>query len=289
MTYKNAAAGLNLGGGKAVIIGDPETIKSEELFRTFGRFVESLGGRYITAEDMNAGTKDMSYINEETDHVVGLEGKSGNPSPVTAFGIFKGILAAVDEVYGSEDLKGKTVAVQGLGAVGYGVCEYLYRAGAKLFVTDIRKDSIEKVVNDFGAIALDPDEIYSIDCDIFSPCAMGAIINDFTIEKLKCKIVAGSANNQLAETKHGDMLMEKGILYVPDYVINSGGVINVYEEMKGYNKERAMNRAAGIYNIVKKIIEISKKDNIPTYKAADRMAEDRIASIGRVNRIYIKK
>ena len=289
MTYKNAAAGLNLGGGKAVIIGDPEKIKSEELFRTFGRFVEGLGGRYITAEDMNAGTKDMAYINEETDHVVGLEGKSGNPSPVTAFGIFRGILAAVGEVYGTENLKGKSVAVQGLGAVGYGVCEYLYKAGAELFVTDIRKDSIERVVNDFGAKSVEPDEIYSVDCDVFSPCAMGAIINDFTVDKLKCKIVAGSANNQLAEIKHGDMLMEKDILYVPDYVINSGGVINVYEEMKGYNKEKAMNRAAGIYDIVKKIIEIAKRDGIPTYKAADRMAEERIASIARVNKIYIKK
>lgn len=289
MTYKNAAAGLNLGGGKAVIIGDPDKIKSEELFRVFGKFVESLGGRYITAEDMNAGTKDMAYINEETDYVVGLEGKSGNPSPVTAFGVFKGILAAVGEVYGTEDLNGKTVAVQGLGAVGYGVCEYLYKAGAKLFVTDIRKDSIERVVKDFGAISVDPDEIYAIDCDIFAPCAMGSIINDFTIDKLKCKIVAGCANNQLAEEKHGDMLMEKEILYVPDYVINSGGVINVYEELKGYNKERAMERAAGIYDSVKKIIKISKRDNIPTYKAANRMAEDRIAAMGRVKRMYLKK
>lgn len=289
MTYKNATAGLNLGGGKAVIIGDPEKIKSEELFRTFGKFVESLGGRYITAEDMNAGTKEMAYINEETNYVVGLEGKSGNPSPVTAFGAFKGMLAAVDEVYGSEDLNGKTVAVQGLGAVGYGICEYLHNAGAKLIVTDIRKDSIERVVNDFGAKGVEPDEIYSVDCDIFAPCAMGAIINDFTIDKLKCKIVAGCANNQLAEDKHGDMLMGKDILYVPDYVINSGGVINVYEELKGYNKERAMNRAAGIYDSVKKIIEISKKDNIPTYKAANKMAEDRIAAIGRVNSIYLKR
>lgn len=288
MTYKNAAAGLNLGGGKAVIIGDPDKIKSEELLRIFGKFVESLGGRYITAEDMNAGTKDMAYINEETDYVVGLEGKSGNPSPVTAFGVFKGILAAVDEVYGTEDLKGKTVAVQGLGAVGYGVCEYLHKAGAKLFVTDIRKDSIERVVNDFGATSVEPDDVYSLDCDIFAPCAMGAIINDFTIDKLKCKIVAGCANNQLAEEKHGDMLMEKEILYVPDYVINSGGVINVYEELKGYNKERAMNRAAGIYDSVKKIIEISKRDNIPTYKAANRMAEDRIAAMGRVKGMYLK-
>lgn len=289
MTYKNSAAGLNLGGGKAVIMGDPTKIKSEELFRTFGRFVESLGGRYITAEDMNVGTQDMAYINDETDHCVGLEGKSGNPSPVTSFGVFRGIEAAVEEVYGSTDLNGKVVAVQGLGAVGYGVCEYLHKAGAKLFVTDIRKESIDRVVNDFGAIPVEPDKIYSVECDIFTPCAMGAIINDFTVEQFKCKIVAGSANNQLAEPRHGDILVEKGILYVPDYVINSGGVINVYEELRGYNAERAMSRASNIFNIVKQIIEISKNDNIPTYKAADRMAEQRIEKIGKTKLKYLGK
>lgn len=289
MTYKNSAAGLNLGGGKAVIIGDPEKIKSEELFRSFGRFIEGLGGRYITAEDMNTSTKDMAYINDETDFVAGLEGKSGNPSPVTALGVFRGILGAVNEVYGSDDLNGKVVAVQGLGAVGHDVCRLLHEAGAKLYVTDIKKDSIERAVTEFAAIAVAPDEIYKVECDIFAPCAMGAIINDFTIEQLKCKIVAGSANNQLAEKKHGDMLMEKDILYVPDYVINSGGVINVYEEIKGYNKERAMNRASNIYYTVKKIIEISKRENIPTYQAADRMAEERIEKMGKVKTIYLKK
>ncbi len=289
MTYKSAAAGLNLGGGKAVIIGDPEKIKSEELLRTFGRYVEGLAGRYITAEDMNIGTQDVAYINEETDYVVGLEGKSGNPSPVTAFGVFKGILAAANEVYGSDDLTGKVVAVQGVGAVGYYVCQYLHEAGAKLYVTDIRKDSIEKVVNDFGATAVAPDEIYKVECDIFAPCAMGAVINDFTIDQLKCKIVAGSANNQLAEAKHGEILMEKGILYIPDYVVNSGGVINVYEELQGYNKERAMSRASNIYNVVKKVIEISKRDNISTSKAADRMAEERIEKIGKTKTLYLNK
>lgn len=288
MTYKNAAAGLNLGGGKTVIIGDPAKIKSEELFRTFGRYVEGLSGRYITAEDMNTTTKDMSYINEETDFVAGLEGKSGNPSPVTAFGVFRGILAAANEVYGSDDLTDKVIAVQGLGAVGYTVCKYLVEAGAKLYVTDIRKESIQRAVDDFNAIAVDPDEIYSVDCDIFVPCAMGAIINDFTIEKLKCKIIAGSANNQLAEAKHGKMLKEKGILYVPDFVINAGGVINVYEEIKGYNAERAMNRASAIYQSCKRIFEISKKENIPTYEAAEKMAEDRIAGMANVNTIYLK-
>lgn len=289
MTYKNSAAGLNLGGGKAVIMGDPTKIKSEELFRTFGRFVEGLGGRYITAEDMNVGTQDMAYINDETDHCVGLEGKSGNPSPVTSFGVFRGIEAAAEEVYGTTDLKGKTVAVQGLGAVGYGVCEYLHKAGAKLFVTDIRKESIDRVVNDFGATPVEPDKIYAVECDIFAPCAMGAIINDFTVEQLKCKIVAGSANNQLAEPRHGDMLVEKGILYIPDYVINSGGVINVYEELKGYNAERAMGRASNIFNIVKQIIAISKEENIPTYKAADRMAEQRIEKVGKTKLKYLGK
>ena len=289
MTYKNAAAGLNLGGGKTVIIGDPTNIKSEELFRTFGRYIEGLSGRYITAEDMNTTTKDMSYINEETDFVAGLEGKSGNPSPVTAFGVFRGILAAANEVYGSDDLTDKVIAVQGLGAVGYTVCKYLVEAGAKLHVTDIRKESIQRAVDDFNATAVDPDEIYSVECDIFAPCAMGAVINDFTIEKLKCKIVAGSANNQLAEAKHGRMLKELGILYVPDFVINAGGVINVYEEIKGYNAERAMNRASAIYNSCKRIFEISKKENIPTYEAAEKMAEDRIAGMANVNTIYLKK
>lgn len=288
MTYKNAAAGLNLGGGKTVIIGDPAKIKSEELFRAFGRFVEGLSGRYITAEDMNTTTQDMTYINDETDFVTGLEGKSGNPSPVTAFGVFRGILAGVNEVYGSDDLNGKVVAVQGLGAVGYTVCNYLHEAGAKLYVTDIRKESIERAVNDFGAIAVAPDEIYKVECDIFAPCAMGAIINDFTVDQLKCKIVGGSANNQLAEDKHGDMLKEKGILYIPDFVINSGGVINVFEEIKGYNKDRAMTKASNIYNACKKVFDISKKENIPTYKAAEKMAENRIENVGKVKSIYLK-
>ncbi len=289
MTYKNAAAGLNLGGGKAVIIGDAAEIKSEELFRVLGRYIEGLNGRYITSEDMNTTTQDMAYVNEETDFVVGLEGKSGNPSPVTAFGVFRGIQAAVDEVYGSDNLTEKVVAVQGLGSVGYEVCKYLHEAGAKLYVTDIRKELIEKAVEEFNATAIAPDDIYEVNCDIFAPCAMGAVINDFTIEQLKCKIVAGSANNQLADNEHGDMLMKKGILYIPDFVINSGGVMNVYEEMKGYDRERAMARASTIYESVKKIIEISKSENISTNKAAERMAEERIEKIGRTKTIYLNK
>ncbi|TJX13885.1 Glu/Leu/Phe/Val dehydrogenase [Tissierella creatinini] len=289
MSYKNAAAGLNLGGGKTVIIGDPKKIKSEALFRSLGRFVEGLNGRYITAEDVNTTTEDMSYVNYETDYVMGLEGKSGNPSPVTAYGTFRGILAAVEEVYGSTDLTGKKVAVQGLGAVGYELCRLLKEAGAELIVTALSKESIDRVVNDFGAKAVGPDEIYGVECDIYSPNALGATINDFTVDKLKCKIVAGAANNQLKETKHGDILKEKGILYIPDYIINAGGVMNVAEEFVGYNYEKAISKVSTIYDIVKKVIEISKEDNIPTYKAADKLAEKRIEQIGRLSNIYLEK
>lgn len=289
MTYKNAAAGLNLGGGKTVIIGNPKEIKGEALFRALGRFVEGLNGRYITAEDVNTTVQDMSYVNEETDYVVGLEGKSGNPSPITAYGVFKGILAAVESVYGSSDLNGKTVAVQGLGAVGYELCRLLKGAGANLIVTALSKASIDRVVNDIGAEAVAPDEIYGVECDIFAPCALGAIINDFTIDKLKCKIIAGAANNQLKENKHGDILQEKGILYIPDYIINAGGVINVYEEFVGYDKNKALDKAGRIFDTVKEIIDISKNEGIPTYKAADKLAENRIAKIGKLSNIYLKK
>lgn len=290
MTYKNAAAGLNLGGGKAVIIGDPKKIKSEALFRAFGRFVEGLNGRYITGEDMNATQQDASYINCETDYIVGLETGSGNPSPVTAYGVFKGIQAAVNEVFGSDDLTGKTVAIQGLGAVGRRLAERLHEAGAKLYVTTRDKAKIDKAVAELNATAVGPDEIYGVECDVFSPCARGAIINDKTIEKFKCKIIAGAANNQLAESRHGDMLHEKGILYVPDYIINSGGVINIIDDISGreYNRENAMKNTARIYDSCKKVFEIAKRDNIPTHKAADIMAEERIAAVRKIKKIYNK-
>jgi leucine dehydrogenase len=290
MTYKNAAAGLNLGGGKAVIIGDPKKIKSEALFRAFGRFVEGLNGRYITGEDMNATQQDASYINCETDYIVGLETGSGNPSPVTAYGVFKGIQAAVNEVFGSDDLTGKTVAIQGLGAVGRRLAERLHEAGAKLYVTTRDKAKIDKAVAELNATAVGPDEIYGVECDVFSPCARGAIINDKTIEKFKCKIIAGAANNQLAESRHGDMLHEKGILYVPDYIINSGGVINIIDDISGreYNRENAMKNTARIYDACKKVFEIAKRDNIPTHKAADIMAEERIAAVRKIKKIYNK-
>lgn len=279
MTYKNAAAGLNLGGGKTVIIGDPRKDKSEEMFRAFGRFIQGLNGRYITAEDVGTTVQDMDIIHEETDFVTGISpafGSSGNPSPATAYGVYKGMKAAVKEYYGDDSLEGKTVAVQGVGNVAFSLCKYLHEEGASLIVTDIHKDAVMRAVEEFGAKAVDPTEIYQVECDIFSPCALGAIINDETIPQLKAKVIAGSANNQLKENKHGDLLYELGIVYAPDYVINAGGVINVADELYGYNRDRAMKKIELIYNNLEKVFGISKRDKIPTYVAADRMAEERI-------------
>ncbi|WP_430785380.1 branched-chain amino acid dehydrogenase [Virgibacillus flavescens] len=282
MTYKNAAAGLNLGGGKTVIIGDPKKDKNPELFRAFGRYIQGLNGRYITAEDVGTTVQDMDLIHMETDFVTGISpefGSSGNPSPVTAYGIYKGMKAAALEAYGSDSLEGKTVAVQGVGNVAFTLCEYLHEEGAKLIVTDINKEAVDRAVQAFDAKAVDPDDIYGVDCDIYAPCALGATINDETIPQLKAKVIAGSANNQLKKTKHGDIIHEMGIVYAPDYVINSGGVINVADELNGYNAKRAMKNVDAIYDALIKIFAISKRDNIPTYVAADRMAEERIASV----------
>lgn len=290
MSYKAAAAGLNLGGGKAVIIGDAKKDKSEELWRAFGRFVQSLNGRYITAEDVGTSVQDMDYVNLETNHVTGVskaKGSSGDPSPKTALGTFRGMQACAKEVWGSDDLKGKVVSVQGVGHVGYYLCQYLHEVGAKLVICDIDQDAINKVVNEFGAEVVSPDAIYDVQCDVFAPCALGAIINDNTINRLKCKVVAGAANNVLAEDRHGDMLQAKGIIYAPDYVINAGGLMNVADELNGYNEERAIEKVKTIYDNIARVIEISKRDNIPTYKAADRMAEERIERIGRVRGNYI--
>ncbi|CDQ39715.1 MULTISPECIES: branched-chain amino acid dehydrogenase [Virgibacillus] len=281
MTYKNAAAGLNLGGGKTVIIGDPKKDKSPEMFRAFGRYIQGLNGRYITAEDVGTTVHDMDLIHMETDFVTGISpesGSSGNPSPVTAYGVYKGMKAAAKAAYGDDSLEGKTVAVQGIGNVAYALCEFLHEEGAKLIVTDINKDAVEKAVTAFDAQAVEPEDIYDVDCDIYAPCALGATINDDTIPRIKAKVIAGSANNQLKSTKHGDIIHEKGIVYAPDYVINSGGVINVADELQGYNRDRAMKKVETIYDSLQKVFEISNRDNIPTYVAADRMAEERIES-----------
>ncbi|EAZ84301.1 Glu/Leu/Phe/Val dehydrogenase [Lysinibacillus fusiformis] len=291
MTYKNAAAGLNLGGGKTVIIGDPFKDKNEEMFRALGRFIQGLNGRYITAEDVGTTVTDMDLIHEETDYVTGISpafGSSGNPSPVTAYGVYRGMKAAAKEAFGSESLEGLKISVQGLGNVAYKLCEYLHNEGAKLVVTDINQAAIDRVVNDFDAIAVAPDEIYAQDVDIFSPCALGAILNDETIPQLKAKVIAGSANNQLKDSRHGDYLHELGIVYAPDYVINAGGVINVADELYGYNRERALKRVDGIYDSIEKIFAISKRDGIPTYVAANRLAEERIARVAKSRSQFLK-
>jgi leucine dehydrogenase len=279
MTYKNAAAGLNLGGGKTVIIGDPRKDKNEEMFRAFGRFIQGLNGRYITAEDVGTTVADMDLIHEETDFVTGISpafGSSGNPSPVTAYGVYRGMKAAAKEAFGTDSLEGKTIAVQGIGNVAFNMCRHLHDEGANLIVTDINKEAVQKAVDEFGAKAVDTNDIYGVDCDIFAPCALGAIINDETIPQIKAKVIAGAANNQLKETTHGDTIHEMGIVYAPDYVINAGGVINVADELYGYNRERAMKKVEQVYNNVERVIEIAKRDGIPTYAAADRMAEERI-------------
>lgn len=291
MTYKNAAAGLNLGGGKTVIIGDPFKDKNEEMFRALGRFIQGLNGRYITAEDVGTTVTDMDLIHEETNYVTGISpafGSSGNPSPVTAYGVYRGMKAAAKEAFGSDSLEGRTISVQGLGNVAYKLCEYLHNEGAKLVVTDINQAAIDRVVHDFGATAVAPDDIYSQEVDIFSPCALGAILNDETIPQLKARVVAGSANNQLQDSRHGDILHELGIVYAPDYVINAGGVINVADELYGYNRERAMKRVDGIYDSIEKIFAISKRDGIPTYVAANRLAEERIARVSKSRSQFLK-
>lgn len=284
MTYKNAAAGLNLGGGKAVIIGDPKKDKNEEMFRAFGRFIQGLNGRYITAEDVGTTVEDMDLIYEETNFVTGISpafGSSGNPSPVTAYGCYVGMKAAVKEAFGSDSVEGKTVAVQGVGNVAFELCRHLHEEGAKLIVTDINEEAVSRAVEAFNAKAVDPNDIYGVEADVFAPCALGAVINDQTIPQLKVKVIAGSANNQLKEPRHGDILHEKGIVYAPDYVLNAGGVINVADELHGYNQERALKKVESIYNNVEKVIGISKRDGIPTYLAADRMAEERIEKLRR--------
>lgn len=290
MTYKNAAAGLNLGGGKTVIIGDSRTQKSEELFRAFGRYVQSLNGRYITAEDVGTTVRDMDWVNLETKFVTGVSastGASGDPSPMTARGVWRGMKAAAKEAYGSDSLNGKTIAIQGLGHVGYYLAKHLHEEGAKLIVTDIHEDVIKRVVDEMGATVVGCEEIFGVEADIFAPCAMGAVINDETIPQFKFKIIAGAANNVLKEERHGDKLHELGIIYAPDYVINAGGVINVADELAGYNYERALAKVEMVYDNVAKVIEIAKRDKIPTYKAADRMAEERIEKIGKIRSNYL--
>lgn len=280
MTYKNAVAGLNLGGGKSVIIGDNRTTSREMIFRAHGRFVESLGGRYVTAEDVGTSTSDMDFVHMETDYVAGLAGRSGDPSPVTAHGVFRAIQASAKHRWGRDDLAGKTVAIQGLGHVGFNLARELQQAGAKVVVTDIDAERVRRAVSDLGAKPVEPGEIYGVAADIFAPCALGAVINDKTIPQLRVEIVAGAANNQLLEERHGDELEEKGVLYAPDYVANAGGVINVYSELAGWDPQRALRKADEIYATMLGVFELARAEGVPTYVAADRLAERRLRAVG---------
>lgn len=293
MTYKAAVSGLNLGGGKAVIIGDPRKDKSEALFRAFGRFIESLNGRYITAEDVNINVDDIEHVFTETNFVTGVAqqyGGSGNPAPYTALGVFRGIEASVTKVFGSRDLKGKTVAIQGVGSVGFELGLLLTEAGANIVYTDINERNIARMKENLPqAKFVESNAIFSTACDIYSPCALGASINDETIPQLKCKIVAGAANNQLKEDRHGLILKEKGILYAPDYLINAGGVMNVSIEFEGWADSKSRRMVDTIYDKTLQVFQIADEQNIAVNKAADVMAEKRIESIRNIKNSYLGK
>lgn len=294
MTYKSAAAGLNLGGGKAVIIGDAKTMKSESLFRAFGRFVQSLSGRYITAEDVGTQVSDMEWVRMETDYVTGIAralGGSGDPSPVTAFGVYHGMRAVTKKVYGSDSLQGRCIALQGVGQVGFYLIGHLLSAGAKVVAADIDETRIKQAAAQYEALTfVPPNEIYDVACDIFAPCALGGTVNEKTIPRLRCKIVAGSANNVLEnEDTDGPRLLDRKILYVPDYIISAGGLINVANELEGYNRKHALSKAAGIFNIVSQLLDIAEEENISTLKAANAMAERRIQSIGHLKRTSVAR
>ena len=279
MTYKAALAGLNFGGGKAVIIADAKTAKSEALLRRFGAFVETLGGRYITAEDVGSSPRDLEVVRQATRHVAGIaEGGSGDPSPATAWGVFHGLRSAVRHRLGRDDLTGLAIAVQGLGHVGQDLMRHLSEAGARLIVTDIDDARIAEARDKFGATAVGCDEIYAAAADVFAPCALGAVLNDETIPQLHASVVAGSANNQLAEDRHGAMLAKRDILYAPDYVINAGGIINISHEGRAYSQKAAFAHCAQIYDTLAELFARADRTGEPTSTAADTLAEERIAA-----------
>ncbi|AHM60735.1 glutamate dehydrogenase/leucine dehydrogenase [Flammeovirgaceae bacterium 311] len=291
MTFKNAISGLNLGGGKAVIIGDAQTQKTEPFMRRFGRFINSLGGRYVTAEDVNIRTSDIEYIAMETRYVSGLPeimGGGGDPSPVTAYSTYLGMKAAAKKAWGIDSLQGKKVLVQGVGQVGSHLVERLRHEDAQVYISDISEERLRQVANRFGAEVVMGDAIYDLDLDIYSPCALGATLNDDTVSRLKCQVIAGAANNQLKdEKKHGQLLMERGIIYAPDFLINSGGVINVAAEYEGnYQRERAYQKAEKVYDICLNILNEAEAKNVGPQEAAMQMALKRIQEVGRVKLSY---
>jgi leucine dehydrogenase len=281
MTFKASISGLNLGGGKAVIFGDAKTEKTDALMRRFGKFVETLGGNYITAEDVGMTTHDMELVREETKHVTGIPesmGGSGDPSPVTAYGVYMGMKASAMYKWGSDELKGKRVVVQGIGNVGMNLVKYLTEEGAIVTINDISKERLEMVAAKYGAIIVEGDAVYDVDMDIYAPCALGASVNDDTLGRLKCEIIAGAANNQLAdEVKHGQMVMDKGMIYAPDFLINAGGLINVYSELQGYNREEALAKTKEIYNTTLEILKKSELEGITSHEAARQIAQARVA------------
>ncbi|MBL4677633.1 MAG: Glu/Leu/Phe/Val dehydrogenase [Mucilaginibacter sp.] len=290
MTYKCAVAGLNMGGAYSVIIGDSRRDKTEAMMRKFGRFIKNLNGEFITSEDVGTSPRDMEYIRMETEHVTGIPeslGGSGDPGPVAAKGVLMGIKAAVREMYGNDTITGRSVIVQGIGHVGETLVKLLRDENAKVYVSDINEDKLRQVSKKYGAEAVSNNSIFDIDADIYSPCALGATINTQTIAKLKVGIIAGSANNQLQdEEEHGKMLLEKGILFAPDYVINAGGIINCYSELQGYSKRRTMQLTENIYEATRNVLKLSKAENISTIEAANKIAEKRIADIRKVKSTY---
>lgn len=287
MTYKAAITGLNLGGGKAVIIGDPHQQKNEALMRSFGRFIKNLNGEFITAEEMGTTVKDMEYIRMETTHVAGVSesmGGLGNPAPYAARGIYYGIKACAKEVYGTDMLAGRTVVVQGIGNVGEHLVELLRKDNAEVFISDINRERQQAVAQKYKAKMVEADKIFTMGADIYSPCAFGGTLNDKTIKSMKYAIIAGSANNQLAnEHVHGQQLLEKGILYAPDYLINAGGLIHCYSELTGFGKKRTNQLTENIYDATREVLQHSKTKGIPTNMAANQLAEDRIAAIKKIN------
>lgn len=280
MTYKNAMAGLAMGGGKSVIIGDAKAIKSTNLFEAFGEALNALNGRYLSAEDVNITTDDIAIANTVTPFVTGTVNKSGDPSPFTALGTYLGIKAAVKFKLNRDNLTGLSVAVQGLGSVGYGVCEHLHKAGAKLFVSDINQATLDKAATELNATIVDLDAIIDQDVDIYAPCALGASINDDSIKRLKANIIAGCANNQLAEPHHDQALVDNGILYAPDYVINAGGIINISFE-ENYSKDKATKKVEEIYQTLLTIFTKAQAENKPTGLVADTIAREIIKNGGK--------
>jgi leucine dehydrogenase len=291
MTYKAAVGGLDLGGGKAVIIGDPRRDKSEALLRAYGRFIESLGGRYITAEDVGTSRPDMDVLRRETRWVTGVSkrlGGSGDPSPVTAYGVFQGLRACAEEALGTASLEGVRVVVQGAGKVGSNLIRHLVDAGAVVTVADVDVDAVARAVAEHGIDTAEPEKAHAVESDIFAPCAMGAVIRDDTLPELKCRVVAGAANNQLERPEQADALAELGILYAPDFVINAGGLINVADELNGYDRERAMTKVEGIYRTLREVFQRARLEGITPSRAAERLAEDRIARVSRVRLLWVQ-